>query len=282
MPHFTIRAPTRSILAALAVALAPASAGAQPLPPFGGTAALGEWVETDGARIRVLVGPVDADGTARGAVEIDLEPGWHTYWIAPGPTGIPPRFDAAGSRNVDLVAMSHPAPHRLTDAYGTSVGYEDDVAFPFELAVRDADAPAHLRLGGLLGVCDEICVPVPLAVEGEVPAGRSVPGAVTLPIDMARMGLPLPGRPGALAASVVDGAVTVAGLPEGAEAFVAPPPGLMLAEGEREGGGWRAAILRDDLADDARDEMEGESGGDLTVVVRDGAMETIHRVPLTR
>ncbi len=42
---------------------------------------------------QVLEGWVRADGTRMAAVQLDLEPGWKTYWRAPGDAGIPPSFD---------------------------------------------------------------------------------------------------------------------------------------------------------------------------------------------
>ena len=256
----------RPTLVALAFATAPVHA--QMPEPLGKAAAVGEWIETDGARVRVLLGSVSADGTVDGVVEIDLEPGWKTYWIAPGPNGIAPQFEAARSDNLDLLAVAHPAPERFADGFGTSVGYRGDVAFPLFLALRDPVGPARLRLDGFIGVCEAICVPLPIAVEGDVPVGQSGPADATIPIGRARMGLPLDGPDGALTGRIVDGALTITGVPEGAEAFVAPPTGLVLGEGTRDGDAWRASIRR------------GEPVGDLTVVVRDGAIETIHRVPL--
>ena len=259
----------RLLLAALGLALTTVGGHAVPPPPAGLTAGFGEWIETDGARVRVLVGEVKPDGSVSGMVEIDLDAGWKTYWTAPGPTGIPPQFSAAGSRNVDLVGVSLPAPHRFRDAYGVSVGYLEDVAFSVDLALAEAAASGTLRFGGFIGVCKEICVPFPFAVEGAIERGRAVPMEVTLPIGRARMALPIDGAAGALAARVDGDEMAITGLPAGdIETFVAPPDGLALGDGERTGSEWRAPIRR------------GEPVGDVTVVLREGALETIHRVPI--
>ena len=39
----------------------------------------------------------------RAGIEIRLAPGWKTYWRYPGDSGVPPRFDFSGSRNVKSV-----------------------------------------------------------------------------------------------------------------------------------------------------------------------------------
>lgn len=251
------------------VAVMPAAAQMPPAP--GGPAAIGEWIEAEGARVRVLLDAADPAGRVEGVVEIDLEPGWKTYWIAPGPFGIAPSFDARGSDNVMLADVDHPAPRAFEEAYGTSIGYTDDVGFPLDLVLTDPTAPARLRLNGFLGVCAEICVPLPLSVEGDVVRGRSLPLAETLPIARARMALPLRAEADGIAATARDGEIVVTGLPD-AEAFVAPPPGLSLGEGTMADGTWRAAIRATIRA--------GEPSGALTVVTRDGAIETVRIVPI--
>lgn len=257
----------RLLTALLPLLAAAAPAAAQVPPVLGDPTAIGEWIETEGARVRVLLDAADPDGRVEGVVEIDLEPGWKTYWIAPGPFGIAPDFNAHGSKNVTLTAVQHPAPRAFEEAYGTSVGYTADVAFPLDLALDDPAAPARLRLNGFLGVCAEICVPLPLRVEGDVVTGRSLPVAETLPIARARMALPVLVEADGVVATAQDGEIVVTGLPD-AEAFVAPPPGLSLGEGALLDGTWRAAI------------RGGEPSGALTVVTREGAIETVRTVPI--
>src|SRR5688500_18454149 len=44
-----------------------------------------EWFEMEGARIRlVTASKPDADGRLRGILDIELKPGWKTYWRDPG------------------------------------------------------------------------------------------------------------------------------------------------------------------------------------------------------
>ena len=74
------------------------------------------------------------------------QPGWKTYWRYPGDSGVPPRFDFAGSDNVETVTVLWPAPQRFADgAGGNSIGYTDDVIFPLRIVPQDRGKPVTLR-----------------------------------------------------------------------------------------------------------------------------------------
>ena len=92
-------------------------------------------------------------------------PGWKTYWRYPGNSGIPPRFDFTGSQNVKSVTVRYPAPQRLTDESGTTIGYKHDVVFPLDVVKEDAGKPATLRVKIDYGVCSKICEPADSTVE---------------------------------------------------------------------------------------------------------------------
>ena len=86
------------------------------------------WDGDQRAAVRLIAGA--QRGTVRRAgIEIRLAPGWKTYWRYPGDSGIPPRFDFSPSKNVKSVTVRYPAPHRLTDESGTSIGYKHGVVF---------------------------------------------------------------------------------------------------------------------------------------------------------
>jgi DsbC/DsbD-like thiol-disulfide interchange protein len=115
-----------------------------------------------------------AGATAQSAgVEVRLMAGWKTYWRYPGDSGIPPRFDFSGSQNVKSVTVRWPAPQRLTDESGTTIGYKHDVVFPLEVVPEDAGKPTTLRVKIDYGVCARICEPADAT--GELALGG--PGA---------------------------------------------------------------------------------------------------------
>jgi DsbC/DsbD-like thiol-disulfide interchange protein len=120
------------------------------------------WDGAERAAVRLIAGSQrgTADATVhRAGVEIRLAPGWKTYWRYPGDSGVPPRFDFTRSRNVKSVTVRWPAPQRLTDESGTSIGYKHDIVFPLEVVPQDAAKPVDLVLGIDYAVCEKLCVP---------------------------------------------------------------------------------------------------------------------------
>jgi DsbC/DsbD-like thiol-disulfide interchange protein len=143
---------------ALLLCVVVASAAAQPTlasdaSPFDGSPR---------AAVRLIAGAARVEnGTTihRAGVEIRLAPGWKTYWRYPGDSGIPPRFDFSQSTNVKSVTVRYPAPQRITDDGGTSIGYKHDVVFPLEIVPQNADKPVTLSLSIDYAVCEKLCVP---------------------------------------------------------------------------------------------------------------------------
>jgi DsbC/DsbD-like thiol-disulfide interchange protein len=89
-----------------------------------------------------------------------MQPGWHTYWRYAGDSGVPPRFDFSGSENVASVQVLYPAPHKIVDPTGTTIGYTDNVIFPLRVAAQQKDKPVTLRGKIDYAVCAKLCVPV--------------------------------------------------------------------------------------------------------------------------
>ena len=116
------------------------------------------WDGDQRAAVRLIAGA--QRGTVRRAgIEIRLAPGWKTYWRYPGDSGIPPRFDFSHSKNVKSVTVRYPAPHRLTDESGTSIGYKHGVVFPLEIVAQNAAQPVMLAVKADYAVCEKICIP---------------------------------------------------------------------------------------------------------------------------
>src|SRR5258705_742891 len=90
------------------------------------------WQRNDQAAAR-LIAAVTAVGEVERlpvGLQLDLEPGWKTYWRSPGDSGIPVTVDWSGSRNVAAVGFAWPAPRRFT-LFGLEIfGYGDEVVFP--------------------------------------------------------------------------------------------------------------------------------------------------------
>lgn len=144
--------------ATLLVALAAASAGAEEVPANVVTATLREGWRTPA-------------GTQMAALELRLAPGWKTYWRAPGDGGIPPAFDWTGSANVAEVALHWPKPE-VFDLNGMrSFGYHEALVLPIEIRPAEPGAPVRIAARIDLGVCNAICMPMTVRVEGDLGAG---------------------------------------------------------------------------------------------------------------
>jgi DsbC/DsbD-like thiol-disulfide interchange protein len=124
------------------------------------------WDGSERSAVRLIAGGRNENGASiRAGVEMRLASGWKTYWRYPGDSGIPPRFDFSKSRNVKSVNVRWPAPQRLTDEGGTSIGYKHDLMFPLDVVPEDRAKPVMLSLTMGYGVCEKICVPVDAKAE---------------------------------------------------------------------------------------------------------------------
>jgi DsbC/DsbD-like thiol-disulfide interchange protein len=161
-----MRAPLRQF-----VHLAVAATGfALVLAPTARAADASSWDGDARSGVRLIAG-LPSGPTLRAGVEVRLSPGWKTYWRYPGDSGVPPRFDFAGSTNVKSVEVAWPAPHAFSDESGTSIGYKTGVVFPLRIVPQDAKRPVQLRLKLDYAVCEKLCVPAEgqaeLALDGK-------------------------------------------------------------------------------------------------------------------
>jgi DsbC/DsbD-like thiol-disulfide interchange protein len=121
------------------------------------------WASGHTSRARLVAGTVERLGkpaAVLAGVQIEMPPGWKTYWRNPGDGGgVPPTFDWSGSENLARATVLYPAPHRLSDKGGDTIGYKETVLFPVMLEPSDGAKPISLRLAFAYGVCRDICIP---------------------------------------------------------------------------------------------------------------------------
>jgi DsbC/DsbD-like thiol-disulfide interchange protein len=129
---------------------------------FTGTAAEAastQWQDLGGGRAR-LVAELDAQSLEVTAMlEMELEPGWKTYWREPGGSGIPPQFDFSASRHFLPGEISFPVPRRLMAGGVVFAGYQDSVRFLIDGRFTADSEDGEIALDLLAGVCEEICIP---------------------------------------------------------------------------------------------------------------------------
>ncbi|WP_439121955.1 protein-disulfide reductase DsbD domain-containing protein [Marivita sp.] len=109
------------------------------------------------------------DGTHMAALHIVLEPGWKTYWRAPGDVGIPPQFDWSGSENIHAVSTNWPTPQVFFEQGMRSVGYKSEVVIPLHMTANTASADMQLTGDMQIGICKDICIPAHLSFTATLP-----------------------------------------------------------------------------------------------------------------
>jgi DsbC/DsbD-like thiol-disulfide interchange protein len=107
----------------------------------------------------------------RAGVQIRLKAGWHTYWRYPGDSGVPPQFDFTGSQNVKQVHVLWPAPQRLSEDGGVSIGYAHDLTIPLHVVPQDLSKPVTLKMKLDYAICEKMCVPAVAKAELTLASG---------------------------------------------------------------------------------------------------------------
>ena len=144
-------------------------------------AAQSEWLRSEGGDIRIVADSAGEDGTIPAILDIKLKPGWKTYWLEPGASGIAPQVTIDPQSGISLSGMRFPPPRTFDDGVVRYTGYDRSVAFPLALK-RGKPGDLALKASVFLGLCKDICIPV----QGEL--GLVLPGdGGGNPLDRARI-----------------------------------------------------------------------------------------------
>lgn len=195
---------------------------------------------------RLRTGWETGRGQHMAALQLDLAPGWKTYWRSPGDAGIPPQFDWSGSTNLKSVNLLWPAPAVFQTNGMQTIGYHDQLVLPIEVVAIDPARPVHLSAEIELGVCSDICMPASLSLSAEIAA----PGRPDAAIKAALRNQPVPGAAAGLSGiactvePIADGLRLTARMalpalgPRETVAFETADPGVWVAEAvsDRQGG----------------------------------------------
>lgn len=166
-------------------------------------AASSGWSDNAEASVRLIstVSAVGAMEEVRLGLEIVLQPGWKTYWRSPGDGGLPPSLDWTQSDNVAGAEIRWPAPRRFEILGIDSIGYENAVIFPIDIALARPGEPLTARFMVDYLTCKDICVPHRADLTLHLPAGEPAPSAEAFAINQARGQVPGPSMPGFSVAS---------------------------------------------------------------------------------
>ncbi len=109
-------------------------------------------------------------------LHLEMEPGWHVYWINPGDAGIPPSIAWSEMRGVRPDSLQWPTPDTMAVEPLMTYGYGEEVLLPFEAKV-DADAKGSIVLKGHAKwlECKDICVPGKADLELILPVAAAPP-----------------------------------------------------------------------------------------------------------
>ena len=129
------------------------------LPVAEASADMSDWAENEGGRMRIIALAPEADGTVRGALQIEPKAGWMTYWKEPGQAGIPPQVTFAPASGVRLTEMRFPVPKVFDEDGVRDIGYDHAVTLPFTLKTEPGKVPLQLTAAAFVGLCRNICIP---------------------------------------------------------------------------------------------------------------------------
>ena len=92
-----------------------------------------------------------------------LDPGWHIYWINPGDSGQPPRFQWQLPAGFSAGEIQWPHPERMQRVKELAdFGYHNEVLFPVTLHIAATLAnriPQEINVEAKWLVCREVCIP---------------------------------------------------------------------------------------------------------------------------
>ncbi|MFT3790416.1 MAG: protein-disulfide reductase DsbD family protein [Rudaea sp.] len=157
--------------------LAPMALPAAPTTHFDG----------DHIKIDLMLEQMPAPGqTAWMGVVLTPDPGWHTYWVNPGDSGLPTKLAWTLPAGFKAGEIAWPAPKRIKVGDLYNFGYDGIALLPVPIEVPP-DAPpgsvAHLAVTVKWLVCHEECVPGKAELSFDLPIRNPVPAATKTRIN---------------------------------------------------------------------------------------------------
>lgn len=147
-------------------------------------------------------GWITPSGSRMIALDLQLEPGWKTYWRAPGDSGIAPQFDWTGSSNLGPVAFHWPSPQVIDSGGSSALGFHDRLVLPIEVAPSTAGTVSELSVAVDFGLCREVCVPAHVTLSAPAPEAAPDPVIEAALADMPKR---VPGTAACTITPIADG-----------------------------------------------------------------------------
>jgi len=156
-------------------------------------------------------------GDSTVALKLVPEPGWHTYWLNAGDSGLPTRLLWTLPDGVSAGPIQWPAPHKATLGELTNYGYDAETLHLVSVSVPanwPLDQPLPLQAKAKWLVCKDVCIPgeAELSLSRPVTDGvADLDPAVAGAFERSRAELPQPLPEGASARfAIADGQFSMA------------------------------------------------------------------------
>jgi thiol:disulfide interchange protein len=113
------------------------------------------------ARMFLEMESARAGDTVMAGILLQMEPGWHTYWVNPGSFGMPTRIEWQLPKGVSAGQIQWPAPEKLLESEGPSYIYKDQVVLLVPLRLATNIAAGSIKLGAQVAwlECETSCIP---------------------------------------------------------------------------------------------------------------------------
>jgi len=126
--------------------------------PASAERAASPWARDSHSALRLV--DYGGQGERWAALELQLDPGYKTYWRYPGDSGVPPILSFEGSENLAAHEVFFPTPHRFDDgAGGSAIGYTGEVKLVLKLTPKNPAEPVRVVISADYAVCERLCIP---------------------------------------------------------------------------------------------------------------------------
>ena len=138
------------------------------------------WAEEEQSAVRLIAArdSLGRDGKVLAGLEFRMKPGWKVYWRSPGDAGFPPQPEFGGSENAEFGPLRWPVPERFSVLGLETLGYENTVVLPFDIAAPNPSAAAEIKANVRYLTCKEICIPYDAGLAMTLPTGDGAPTAL--------------------------------------------------------------------------------------------------------
>ena len=102
---------------------------------------------------------ISPNGIVHIGIKMDMQEGWHTYWLNPGDSGGAIDIEWILSDESNVSDVIYPTPHRIPYPPLMTFGYEDQVIFPVDLIVKDLNKDIDITANINFLICADVCIP---------------------------------------------------------------------------------------------------------------------------